>query len=144
MAALDEPEPAGTARDLGQLPGQERPALLSVELRRLGEEKRLAGEVHAVAEHVRRDAHVRGAREKAVDLLPARRERHRAVQDRDAAGMQAVHLAGEGEHRAAAERDDDRSRRERAERARADELEWQLALEELQLVLRKRPLDERQ
>ena len=144
VAALDEPEPAGTARDLRQLPGQERPSLLSVELRRLGEEKRLAREVDAMAEHVRRDAHVRGTREEAIDLLAARGERHRAVEDRDPAGMQAVHFAGEGEHRAAAERDHDGSRRERAERARADELERQLALEELQLVLGKRPLDERQ
>ena len=36
-------------------------------------------------EDVRRDADVRRAREKAVDLLPARCERHRTVEDRDAA-----------------------------------------------------------
>ena len=71
-------------------------------------------------------------------------ERHRAVEHRDLAGMEPVHLSREREHRAAAERDDDRSGRERAERPRADELERELALEDLQLVLGERPLHERE
>ena len=56
--------------------------------------------------------------------------------------METVDLAREREHRAPAERDDDRSRRERAERPRAHELERELALEDLQLVLGKRALHE--
>ena len=55
---------------------------------------------------------------KAVDLLAARRERHRAVQHRDTAGVQLVQLAREPDHGAAAERDDDRAGR-RARRCRA-------------------------
>ena len=55
------------------------------------------------------DAHVGGPREKAFDLLAARRERHRSVEDGDAAGVEPVHLSGEGENRAATERDDDRA-----------------------------------
>ncbi len=60
-----------------------------------------------MAEHVRRDAHVGGAREEALDLLPPRRERHRAVEHGDPARMQAIHLSREREHRLAAEGDDD-------------------------------------
>ena len=113
MAALDEPEPAGPAGDLRELPRQEVAPLLAVELRRLGEEQRLAGKVDAVAEHVGRDADVGAAVEEAVDLLAPRRERHRAVEHRDPAGMEPVDLAREREHRLAAERDDDGARRER-------------------------------
>ncbi len=111
VPALHEPEPPGPSCDLGELPREEVAALLAVELRRLGEEERLAGKVDAVAEDVGRDAHVRPAVEEAVDLLAPRRERHRAVQHRDPAGMQPVDLAGEREDGLAAERDDDRSRR---------------------------------
>ena len=95
-------------------------------------------------EHVRRDADVGGSREEAVDLLASRRERHRAVENGDAARMQSIHLPGEREHRAAAERDDDRARRQRPERPLADELERELPLEDLQLVLGERALDERE
>ena len=52
VAALDEAEAARTARDLRDLPRMEIAPLLAVELRRLGEEERLAGEVDAVAEDV--------------------------------------------------------------------------------------------
>ena len=58
--------------------------------------------------------------------------------------METVDLAREREHRAPAERDDHRSRCERAERPRAHELERELALEDLQLVLRERALHERE
>ena len=58
--------------------------------------------------------------------------------------MESVHLAGEREHRAPAERDDDGSGRQRAKRPLADELERELALEDLQLVLGERALDERE
>ena len=58
--------------------------------------------------------------------------------------MQPVHLAGEREHRAAAERDDDGAGRQRAERPLADELERELALEDLELVLREGAIDERE
>ena len=87
VPALDESEPAGAARDLGELPGKEVAALLAVELRRLREEQRLAGQVDAVAEDVGRDADVGPAVEEPVDLLAARRERHRAVEHRDPVGM---------------------------------------------------------
>ena len=69
VSAVDEAEPSRAARDLSELPREERSPLLTVELRRLGEEKRLAREIDPVSEHVRRDAHVRGSREKPVDLL---------------------------------------------------------------------------
>ena len=62
MPSLDEAEPPGAARDLGELPRLERPALLTVELRRLGEEERLAGQVDPVAENVGRDADIGVAR----------------------------------------------------------------------------------
>ena len=110
MAALDEPEPTCAPCDLSELPREEVAALLAVELRRLGEEQRLAGQVDAVAEHVGSDADVRAAVEEAVDLLAPRRERHRAVEHRDPTRMQPVDLAGEREHRLAAERDDHRAR----------------------------------
>ena len=71
-------------------------------------------------------------------------ERHRAVEDGDATRVQPVHLAGEREHRPATERDDDGAGRQRAERALADELERELALEDLQLVLREGSFDERE
>ena len=82
--------------------------------------------------------------EEAVDLLAARRERHRAVEHRDAVGPEPVDLAGEREHGLAAERDDDRARRERPQLARADELERQLPLEDAELGVRERVPDERQ
>ena len=97
-----------------------------------------------MAEDVGGDAHVRRAREEAVDLLAARRQRHRAVQHRDAPGMQAVHLAREREHGLPAEGDDDRALAERAQRALADELERQLPVEHPELRLRERALHERQ
>ena len=84
VPALDEAEAPGAARDLRELPRQQVAARLAVELRRLGEEQRLAGEVDAVPEHVRGDGDVGRAAEEAVDLLAARAERHGAVEDRDA------------------------------------------------------------
>ena len=90
VAALDEPEAPCPARDLGELPRQQVAPLDSVELRRLGEEQRLARQVDAVSEHVGGDADVRRAREEAVDLLAPRRERHRAVEHRDAARVEPV------------------------------------------------------
>ena len=81
---------------------------LAVELRRLGEEQRLAREVDTVAEDVGRDADLGAAGEEAVDLLAPRGERHRAVEHRHPAGLQAVDLTGEREHRLAAEGDDER------------------------------------
>ena len=56
MTALDEAEAARAARDLGDLPRVQVAPLLAVELLRLGEEERLAGEVDAVAEHVGGDS----------------------------------------------------------------------------------------
>ena len=57
--------------------------------------------------------------------------------------MEAVQLAGEREHGLAAERDDDGSGREPAERALADELERQNPLEDLDLRLGERLQHER-
>ena len=144
VAALVEAEAAGASRDLRDLPRLEVAPLLAVELLRLGEEQRLAREVHAVPEHVGRRAHLRGARDEAVDLLAARRERHRAVEHGDAAGVQLVQLAGEPDHRLAAERDDDGARLQAGDAALAEPVERRLALEEAELRIGKRVLDERQ
>ena len=54
-----KPKRPGAPRDLRDLPRLEVAPLLAVELRRLGEEQRLAREVDAVAEHVGRCAHLR-------------------------------------------------------------------------------------
>ena len=72
MAALDEPESARPAGDLRELPRQQVAPLLAVELRRLGEQQRLAREVDAVTEHVGGDADIGRAAEEAVDLLAPR------------------------------------------------------------------------
>ena len=125
MAALDEAEAAGSTRDLGDLPGVELASLLAVELRRLGEEKRLAGKVDAVAEDVGGGADVGGAVQEAVDLDAPRRERHRAVEDGHSTWVAAGQLTGQGEHGAAAEGDDDRARLQAAEGDRARPVERQ-------------------
>ena len=143
MPALDEAEASGATRDLRELPRQERPSRLAVELRRLGEQKRLAREVHAVPEDIGRDAYLRGPGEEAVDLLAPGGQRHRAVEHRDLARMPPVHLACEREHGTAAERDDDGARRQRLQRPLADEVQGQLSLEDLELGLRERSIDER-
>ena len=83
VAALDEAEAAGPARDLGDLPRVQIAPLLTVELLRLGEEQRLAGEIDPVPEHVGGAADGRLAAHEALDLEPARRKRHRAVEDGD-------------------------------------------------------------
>ncbi len=69
VPALDEPEAPGAAGDLRELPREQVAPLLAVELRRLGEEERLAGKVHSVPEDVGRDADIGRARQEAVDLL---------------------------------------------------------------------------
>ena len=107
MAALDEPEAARPAGDLGDLPGVEIAPLLAVELLRLGEEQRLAREIDAVPEHVRRAADVGLPVHEALDLEPTRRQRHRAVEHGDLPRLPAVQLAGEREHGTPAEGDDD-------------------------------------
>src|SRR6187402_1755188 len=93
VPSLDKPEPTGTPRDLCQLPGQQVASLLAVELVRLGEEQRLTRKVDAVPENVGRHTDLGGARQKAVDLLTSRGERHRPVENGDAAGMQSIDLA---------------------------------------------------
>ena len=82
--------------------------------------------------------------DEAVDLLAPRRERHRAVENRHPPGLQAVHLACQREHRLAAEGDDHGARCQRAQHPLTDPLERQLALEDADLGLRKRVLDEGQ
>ena len=77
-------------------------------------------------EHVGGDAHLGAAAEKPIDPRGARPTAWR-LQDCDLARTQPIHLSGEREHPAAAERDDDRSHRERAQCARAHELERELA-----------------
>ena len=52
VPAFDEPETAGAPGDLRELPREQVAPRLAVELRRLGEEQRLARQVDAVAEHV--------------------------------------------------------------------------------------------
>ena len=80
----------------------------------------------------------------ALDLEPPRRERHGAVEHGDLPRLAAVQLAGEREHRAAAEGDHDRARRQALERDRPRPVERRLALEEADLGLRKGVLDERE
>ena len=96
-----------------------------------------------MSEDIGGDTDVSRAREEALDLFPARGERHRTVEHRHAPRVQAVDLAREREDGLATEGDDDCSRSQRAERALADELEWQLPLEHLQRDPWERPLDER-
>ena len=144
VATLDESEAASAPGDLRELPREKTASFLAVEFRRLGEEERLAREIHPVSEHVRGYANVSRAGEEALDLLPARGERHRTVEHRDAPRVQPVHLAREREDGLATEGDDDGARSQRTERALADELQRELALEDLELDLRKRPLDERE
>ena len=79
VTALDEAEAPGPTGDLREFPRQQVASRLAVELRRLREQQRLAGEVDAVPEHVRRDADVCLPVDEAVDLLAPRRERHRAA-----------------------------------------------------------------
>ncbi len=144
VSALDESEAPRPAGDLRELPREQVAPVLAVELRRLGEQQRLAGQVDTVPENVGRDAHVRPTLEEAVDLLAARAERHGAVEDRDPTGMHAVDLAGEREHRLAAERHEHAPRCHGAQLHGADPLERELALEHLHLDPGKRLLDERQ
>src|SRR6266404_8373999 len=123
VTALVKAEAPGAACDLRDLPRLEIATLLAVELLRLREEERLARQIHAVTEHVGRRAHLCRTGDEAVDLLAPRRERHRAVEHRDAAGVQLVQLAGEPDHGAAAERDDDRARAEPGDAALAEPVE---------------------
>jgi hypothetical protein len=138
VAALVEAEAARAARDLGDLPRLEVATLPAVELRRLGKEQRLAREVDSVPEDVGRRADLGAAGNEAVDLLAPRRERHRPVEAGDGAGMQLVQLAGEPDHGAAAEGDDDGPRAQAGDRAAAGPVERRLALEEANLGPRKR------
>ena len=144
MPALVKAEPTRAPRNLCNLPRQQVAPLLAVELRRLRKEQRLAGQVDAVAEHVRRRAHLRGARKEPVDLLAPRRKRHGSVQHGDLARMQQVQLAREPDHGATAERDDDSPRPKPNDPAPADPVERRLALEEPHVDLRERMPDERQ
>jgi hypothetical protein len=144
VPSLDKAEPAGAPRDLRELPGEELTALLAVELDRLGEEQRLAGEVDAVPQDVGGGADRCAAGDEAVDLLPPRRERHRAVEAGDCARVQLVQLAREADHRAAAEGHDDRAGAQAGDRAAARPVERSLALEEADLGLGKRVPHERQ
>jgi len=144
VAALVESEASGAARDLRDLPRLEIAALFAVELLRLGEEQRLARQVHAVPEHVGRGAHLCGAGDEAVDLLATRRERHCAVQHGDAAGMKLVQLARQPDHSLAAEGDDNRALLQAGDTALAEPVERRLALEEAKLRVGERVLDERQ
>ena len=144
MAALHEPEAAGTAGDLGDLPGVEISPFLTVELLRLGEEQRLAGEVDAVPEHVRRATDVGITVHEPLDLEPAGRQRHRAVEHGDLPRLPAVQLAGKCEHGAAAEGDDDGAATKALKRDRARPVQRRLALEEAHLGLRESVLDQRQ
>jgi ketosteroid isomerase-like protein len=144
VAALHEAEAAGPAGDLRDLPRVQVAALLAVELGRLGEEQRLARQVDAVSEDIGCRAEVGRAAAEALDLDAARRERHRAVENRDAAGVTPVQLAGEREHRAAAEGDDHGAGTQALERDRAGPVERRLALEEAHVRVRKRVRDQRQ
>src|SRR5260221_2612520 len=112
VTALVKAEAPGAACDLRDLPRLEIATLLAVELFRFREEERLARQIHAVTEHVGRRAHLCRTGDEAVDLLAPRRERHGAVENRNAARMQLIQLAAETDHGAAAERDDDRTRAE--------------------------------
>ena len=85
---------------------------------------------------------VGGSREEAVDLLASRGERHRPVENGNAARMESIHLAaGAARRRLNATM---RAPGQRPERPFADEFERELPLEELQLVLGERALHERE
>ena len=144
VTALHEPEAARAAGDLRDLPGVQVAPLLAVELLRLGEEQRLARKVDAVAEDVGRATDRGLAVHEPLDLQPAGRKRHRAVQHGDLPRLPAVELAGKREHCAAAERDHDRAGPKALERDRAGPVERRLALEEAHLGLRECVLDQRQ
>jgi hypothetical protein len=58
--------------------------------------------------------------------------------------MEPVDFTREREDGSSAERDHDRSGSQRAQRPLADELEWELALEHLELALGERAIDERE
>src|ERR1700749_3915953 len=118
--------------------------LFAVELRGLGEQQRLAGQVDAVPEHVGRGADLRAAGDEAVDLLPPRREWHPAVEAGNGARVELVQLAREPDHRATAEGDDDRAGAEARNPAAAEPVEWRLALEVPHLDLREGVPHERQ
>ena len=121
--------------------GRQVAARLPVELGRLREQQGLAGEVHAVPEDVRRHADVSRAREKRS--ISSRREASgiAPVEDRDAARMQPVHLAGERE--AALRLNATTTVPSRASGGSAlRPLRRRLPLEDLQLGLRECPLDE--
>src|SRR4051794_29448407 len=141
-AALVEPVAARAPGDLCDLPRFEVAALAAVELLRLREEQRLAREIDAVAEHVGGHAHLGGTGEKPVDLLTTRREWHRAVKHGDASRPQGIQLARKTDHRAPAERDDNRSRPEPGNAFLPEPLERRLALEETDVDLRECMLDE--
>src|SRR5262249_46906521 len=80
VAALVEAEAARAPGDLRDLPRLEVAPLLAVELRRLGEEQRLARQVDAVPEDVGRRAHLGLPGDEAIDLLSPRCEGHRTVE----------------------------------------------------------------
>src|SRR5437764_4448667 len=139
-----EAEASRPTGDLRDLPRLEIAPLLPVELRRLGEEQRLAGEVDAVAEDVGRSADLRTSIDEAIDLLPPRGERHGAVETGDTTGMEPVQLARQADHGAATERDDHRAGAETVDSAPPGPVERRLPLEEANLDPRERVPDERQ
>ena len=63
-------------------------------------------------QHIGGNGDLGAATEEPVDLLAPRAQRHGAVEHGDPVGVESVDLAREREHRLAAERDDDRPRRE--------------------------------
>src|SRR5262249_18062390 len=136
VAALVKTEAAGASCDLRDLPRLEVAAFFAVELRRLGEEKRLAREVDAVAEDVGRRAHLRATRDEAGEPRPPRREGHRAVEAGDPARVELVQLAGESDHGPAAEGDENGAWPKARDAAAAHPVERRLALEEADLDLR--------
>ena len=144
MTALYEPEAAGAAGDLRDLPGVQISPLLAVELLRLGEEQRLAGKVDSVTEDVGRTADRGLAADEPLDLQPAGCKRHRAVQHGDLPRLPPVELACKGEHCAPAERDHDGAGPKALERDRTGPVERRLALEEAHLSLWEGVLDQRQ
>src|SRR5258708_34176504 len=95
VTALVKAEAPGAACDLRDLPRLEIATLLAVELFRFREEQRLARQIHAVTEHVGRRTHLSRTGDEALDPLPPRRERHRAVDHRDAARRERLQPAGE-------------------------------------------------
>jgi branched-chain amino acid aminotransferase len=97
-ALLGQPEAAGPADHLGQLPQVQRTAAGPVVLGRLGHHHRARGEVDPVADHVGDAEDVELAVKEPLDLRPTGAGRQGAVEHTGAESGGGAHVATEGQH----------------------------------------------